>query len=119
MAAQQMMTDKLWKVNERWWAKYLTSITGQLAVRLPINGRGNQPDVDHPQYPTECKERKVIPQWLLKALSQADGGVKSDDQTPIVQVHLKSTPHEEDFVCMRLSSFEKLVHHSSQPRRSK
>lgn len=112
------MTDKLWKANERWWARRLTKITGKQAVRLPINGRGNQPDVDHPQYPTECKERKVIPQWLLKALDQADGGVTTDDQTPIVQVHMKNTSHEEDFVCMRLSSFERIVNPGGQHRRN-
>jgi hypothetical protein len=103
------MIDFCWNQNERWWAKHLTKITGLEARRLPINGRGNQPDVEHPLYPTECKERKVIPQWLLKALRQADGGVTTKEQTPIVQVHMKNTPHTEDFICIRLSNFEKLI----------
>ena len=111
------MADKLWKVNERWWAKRLSYITGIEAKRLPINGRGKQPDVDHPIFPTECKERQVIPQWLLKALRQADEGATKEGQTPIVQVHMKNTPHEDDFICIRLSNFERLVHSSGQCKR--
>jgi hypothetical protein len=103
------VADKLWKANERWWAKRLTDLTGKEARRLPINGRGKQPDVLHPDYPTECKERETIPAWITKALDQSEETIKNGEETPIVQIHLKNQNHEKDIVMMRLPTFERFV----------
>lgn len=106
--------DKLWKQNERWWAKWLTETTGIEARRLPINGRGSQADVTHPNYPTECKERGTVPSWILKALDQSEKAIKNEDETPIVQIHIKNKPHEEDIILMRLKTFERFIKPSSR-----
>lgn len=108
------MSDKLWKANERWWAAWLTKTTGKLAERVPINGRGKEADVKHPDYPTECKERGTIPSWILKALEQADQAIRNENETPIVQVHVKNKPHEEDIILMRLKTFERFIKPSSR-----
>lgn len=103
------MSDKLWKQNERWWARWLTEVTGKEAKRNPINGRGKEADVSHPDYPTECKERQTIPAWIIKALDQADCAIKNEEETPIVQVHVKNKPHEDDIILMRLHTFERFI----------
>lgn len=110
------MSDKLWKQNERWWARWLTEKTGKKARRLPINGRGSQADVTHPNYPTECKERGTIPSWIIKALDQSEAAVTNDAETPVVQIHVKNKPHEDDIILMRLSTFERFIKPQSRRR---
>jgi len=113
------MSDKLWKQNERWWAAWLTKVTGKTALRRPINGRGSEADVEHEDFPTECKERQTVPQWMIKALDQSEEAMTRVDQTPVVQVHVKNKNHEDDIIMMRLSTFERLINHNPRQKRKK
>lgn len=74
--------------------------------------------MSHPNYPTECKERQTIPAWIMKALDQADQAVKNPEETPIVQVHVKNKPHEEDIILMRLGTFERFIKPSTRNRKN-
>ena len=93
------MTDKLWKQTERAIAKTLKG------TRVPINGRGSQPDVRCDWLAIECKERQQVPAWLKAALQQAAAGAEPA-QLPIVVLHEKGKHHSSDLVVMTLSDFK-------------
>jgi hypothetical protein len=94
----------------------LTEKTGKQANRNPINGRGKEADVSHPNYPTECKERGTIPSWIIKALDQSEDAMTNENETPVVQIHVKNKPHEDDIILMRLSTFERFIKPQSRRR---
>lgn len=113
------MADKLWKANERWWAAYLTQLTGTPAHRNPINGRGKLADVSHKDYPTECKERGTVPSWIIKALDQAEDARTNGEETVVVQIHVKNKPHEQDIIMMRLPTFESFINKKQTKRKAR
>jgi hypothetical protein len=49
------MTDKCWKAAER---RIATLLGGK---RVPVNGRGDEPDVAHPWLAIEVKHRASLP----------------------------------------------------------
>lgn len=59
----------------------------------------------HEHLAIECKERKVIPQWLLHALDQAQMCAKRT-QLPIAILHQLNSRHDDDIVCVRLKDWE-------------
>ncbi len=87
-----------WKDLERVCARRLG---GQRAG--PTGRKGS--DVLHPLFAIECKERKVLPTWLLDAMSQSVGAAQVD-QTAIVVLHQLGARHDNDLVVMRLRDFE-------------
>ena len=92
-----LVAEKTWKMTERTIAKRLGG------ERLPVNGRGNQPDVQTPWLAIEVKHRKALPGWLKDAVRQAvaRGGRK----LPLVVLHEHGASHGEDIVCLRLADF--------------
>lgn len=69
-----------WKAEERRIAAALGT------VRNPSNGRVCA-DIDTPAYAIECKKRRSLPAWLLKAISQAQAACKGA-QRPVVVLSL-------------------------------
>src|SRR5579883_356937 len=97
------MPDRAWKKTERIVAQRLGG------VRLPVNGRGNQPDVRHPWLAIEVKHRRTLPRWLKDGVIQARRAAASasiGQQLPIVVLHEHGSPHADDLVVLRLDDFE-------------
>ena len=92
------MPDRAWKKTERAIARRLGG------ERLPVNGRGNQPDVRTPWLAVEVKHRRRLPGWLTAALAQASAD--AGRTLPLVVLHEAGQPHAEDIVCLRLADFE-------------
>ena len=90
------MADKLWKQHERRTARLLGG------ERVPVSGRGDGPDVAHPWLSIECKHRRTLPQWLLKALDQAKRAAKGE-QLPVAILHEQG--RRDSLVVMTLSDF--------------
>jgi hypothetical protein len=74
------MTEKAWKATER---KIASCLGGQ---RIPVNGRGDQPDIAHPALSIECKHRRTIPVSHTGALEQARKSA-TKDELPIAVLH--------------------------------
>lgn len=92
------MADKVWKATER-------AIAGRLGgERLPINGRGRQPDVMTTWLACEVKHRRQLPAWLLTAMRQAVAGA-GPSQLPIAVLHQLGQRHDSDLVVLRLGDF--------------
>lgn len=72
--------------------------------RVPVNGRGGQPDVTSSWCAAEVKTRKSLPQWLKDALRQARAGAR-DDQVPVVVLHELGTAYRDGIVCLSLQDF--------------
>ena len=88
-----------WKHVERAVAKRLG---GQ---RVPVSGRAGQPDIAHSWLAIEVKHRRKLPQWLTKALEQAERAARPD-QLPVAIIHRHGERHSEDLVVLRLRAFE-------------
>ena len=93
------MPDRAWKRTER---KIARRLGGE---RLPVNGRGNQPDVESPWLAVEVKHRRRLPVWLTAAVAQAVAGA-AEGHLPVVVLHEAGRRHAEDIVCLRLADFE-------------
>jgi hypothetical protein len=92
------MTDKCWKAAER---RIATLLGGK---RVPVNGRGDEPDVAHSWLAIEVKHRASLPSWLLSALNQAHKGATAE-QLPIAIVHQAGQRYEDSLVLVRLRDF--------------
>ena len=92
------MPDKPWKRTERTIAALLG---GQ---RLPVSGRGDRPDVQHPWLAVEVKHRRTLPQWLLDALRQAEQAA-TPEQLPVVVLHQRGQRYADSLVVVRLKAF--------------
>jgi hypothetical protein len=92
------MSDKAWKATERAIAHRLGG------ERLPVNGRGDRPDVQHPVFAVEVKHRRTLPTWLKAAMAQARRGAGAG-QLPVVVLHEAGSRHADDIVCVRLEDF--------------
>ncbi len=95
------MPDTAWKANERAVAKRLN---GQ---RVGPTGREGS-DVAHPLFSVECKERKELPEWLVRAMGQSRRAARPE-QIPIVVIHQLGRHHDSDLVMLRLADFEDLA----------
>ena len=91
---------KDWKQAERRIAKLLGG------RRIPVTGRqrGDVPDIEHDALSIEVKSRKVLPAWLLGALSQAQAASKNG-KVPVVVLHQDRAPYAESLVMVRLEDF--------------
>jgi hypothetical protein len=69
--------SEAWKAHERAIAKALGG------RRQPNTGRLS-PDVVSHQWAIEVKARRSLPQWLLKAVSQAQEGARATGRLPVV-----------------------------------
>lgn len=88
-----------WKHAERVIAKL---VGGQ---RIPVSGRSGQPDVQHPWLSIEVKHRKILPQWLIQAVGQAERAARPG-QLPVAVLHQHGQRYSEALVLMRLRDFE-------------
>jgi len=73
------MSELRWKAHERMIAKLLG---GQ---RLPVTGRPSA-DVVTPQWACEVKLRSRLPQWLERAVHQAEAAAKETGRTPLLVI---------------------------------
>ena len=78
------MSGQSWKREERTIAAALGG------HRNPNNGRA-QSDVTAPRFAVECKKRRSLPAWLLRAAEQARAGATAA-QTPITVLSLAPRP---------------------------
>ncbi len=88
-----------WKHVERAVAKRLG---GQ---RVPVSGRAGQPDIAHSWLAIEVKHRRKLPQWLTKALEQAEQAARPG-QLPIAVLHQHGDRYSESLVVLRLAAFQ-------------
>ena len=78
------MSGQSWKAEERTIA---AALGGR---RNPNNGRA-QSDVTAPRFGVECKKRRTLPAWLLRATLQARAGC-TGAQTPVTVLSLAPGP---------------------------
>lgn len=73
---------------------------------MPVTGRtrGDQPDVAHPLWGIEVKERQALPQWLLEAMQQARAAARGG-QVAVVVLHQAGQRHSDDLAILRLADF--------------
>jgi hypothetical protein len=88
-----------WKHAERQIAKRLGG------RRVPVTGRAGQPDVAHPWLSIEVKHRRRLPQWLIKAMEQAERSA-TPGQLPLAVVHKVGEWYGQSLVLLRLADFE-------------
>jgi len=89
-----------WKAHER-------------AVAKMVNGQrsGNRgaaaPDVTASWCVAECKQRKLLPQWLKDAMLQAENAAAgyTTPKLALVVLHESNGRRADDLVVMRLSEF--------------
>jgi len=91
--------DHRWKAAERAIAQRLGG------DRVPVNGRGNTPDIAHPWLAIEVKDRERLPIWLRRALDQAQAGARPG-QLPVAVLHEAGRRHDDDLVVLRLADFK-------------
>ena len=77
MSARKNCKDGRWKRHEREVARLLGG------VRQPNTGRRGA-DVLSPELAVEVKLRRSLPQWLLRALQQAEGAARETGRRPLV-----------------------------------
>ncbi len=93
------MGDSLWKATERHYAKLLGG------ERVPVHSTsGKECDVSTPCFSAEIKERKSLPAFLTKAMSQAVTNCEKG-KTPLLILHGKGKQHDGDLVVMRVKDF--------------
>ena len=94
------MRTSSWKRDER---KLAERLGGE---RVPVNGRGETSDIDHPWLAIECKRRKQVPDWLMSAMTQARAGNRDGTKLPVVLIHQAGRHYDNAMVVMRLADFE-------------
>ncbi|MDW8059233.1 MAG: hypothetical protein RMK01_04085 [Thermomicrobium sp.] len=92
------MSERRWKRVERRVARLLG------AQRVPVDGRGQAPDLTHPWLAVEVKSRQRLPQWLRSAMAQAVRTARPE-QLPLVVLHQVGHRWTEDLVLLRLADF--------------
>ncbi|GMQ79531.1 MAG: hypothetical protein BMS9Abin02_2129 [Anaerolineae bacterium] len=90
--------SKAWKHFERRVAKFFGG------KRIPINGRGDTEDVDHPWMAIECKYRKALPTYMTSGMAQAVANAE-DGQLPVVIAGQKGRDVADSFVVVRARDF--------------
>lgn len=95
-----------WKSAEREVAAHLGG------VRVPVNGRGYAPDVDHPLLSLEIKQTSNPPQRIERAVCQAERASEwcrqkqGAEKLPLAVIHQAGRPMGKSLVVMRLEDFE-------------
>lgn len=56
----------------------------------------------------EYKHRQQLPQWLKKAMKQAEADAEQDE-IPVAILHEKGSWHDKDIVMVRFNQFEKML----------
>tara|TARA_Y100000814_G_scaffold275350_1_gene234682 strand:- start:90 stop:422 length:333 start_codon:yes stop_codon:yes gene_type:complete len=103
-----------WKATER----YVAAALG--GTRIPVNGRGDTPDVEHPDFSIEVKRRSsayAFPKWLEKAFLQAKAAISDDcNDGTRVKIPLVVVEHaqgrgkpKQHYVMLTLNDFAELV----------
>jgi hypothetical protein len=91
-----------WKTAER---KIAAILGGR---RIPVSGRGDNPDIEHPALSVEVKARASFPAGLEDAMRQAELSAR-DGKTPAVVLHQDRRRYPDALVVCRLSEFADLV----------
>jgi len=89
------MPDKQWKRTER-------RIAHQFGAERTGPGRPNDPDIRTSWLSIEVKERYLLPEWILRALRDAQRKAKPD-QLPIAVLH--ETGSKDDLVVLSRKDF--------------
>lgn len=92
------MTDKRWKRHERTVARRLNG------RRVGPSGTSTA-DVVNDWLSVECKDRKVLPEWIKDAMQQSVAAA-TPSQLAIVVLHEAGQRHDNDLVVLRLGDFE-------------
>jgi len=94
------MADKRWKAAERSVAEVLGG------KRNPINGRGDEADVEHDWLAIEVKNRP-LPKWIIDGHMQAMKAriVSGKDKLPIVVLKPPRIPVMRGYVLMQMCDF--------------
>jgi len=81
----------------------------QTAKRLGGQRQGHLggSDVTTDDLAVECKSRKSLPLWLHQAMSQAEGHAGPMQQCVVV-LHEVGKRYDDDFVVMRMSTFQQM-----------
>jgi hypothetical protein len=98
------MTEKAWKYAER----RIAALLGGARVPVSGRGRGDAPDVHHPDLSIEVKSRKTLPAWLEDALKQAEASAR-DGQLPVAVLHGRRRRYRNALVVLRVSELAKLL----------
>ena len=53
----------------------------------------------------EAKERLHLPDWIKRAVAQAERNRTDKDQMAVAVLHQHGRPHEEDLVVLRFTEF--------------
>ena len=107
-----------WKRAEREVAAHLGG------VRVPVNGRGFAPDVDHPLLSLEIKQTSSPPQRIEKAVCQAERASEwcrrkqGVEKLPVAVIHQAGRPMGKSLVVMRLEDFEAWFRSGGEARRA-
>ena len=94
------MPDTRWKATER----RVAALLGGRRVPVSGRGRGDQPDIAHPWFALEVKDRATLPAWLLDALDQAERSA-TPAQLPVAVLHQAGDRHDAALVVLRLKDF--------------
>jgi hypothetical protein len=75
-------------------------------VRIPVSGRGRRgnPDIDHSELAVEVKSRRRLPEWIGKAMKQAEN-LATGGRLPVAVLHQDRTRYADSLVLMRLKDF--------------
>ena len=95
-----MKRSTCWKNAEKKVAEYLG---GERVTRGADFGKSDC-DVRHPVFAIEVKERKLVSQFLIDVVKQADK-YNNGRQLSIGVLHEKGERHDNDLVLVRLSDF--------------
>jgi hypothetical protein len=98
------VTEKAWKYAER----RVAALLGGARVPVSGRGRGDAPDVHHPDLSIEVKSRKTLPAWLEDALKQAEASAR-DGQLPVAVLHGRRRRYGDALVVLRASELAKLL----------
>jgi len=88
-----------WKRVEREIAKRLNG------RRVPVSGRAGQPDIAHPLLAIEVKHRRRLPQWLTRAVEQAEEAARPG-QLAVAVLHEAGERYGRSLAVIRLADLE-------------
>jgi hypothetical protein len=93
--------SKAWKDHEK---RAAASIDGQRTSR-PY---ANLPDAVSGQVIVECKTRKALPQWLWRAVEQAQSYI-ANGELAVVSLHEKRRHQQNDLAVLKWPDFVRLI----------
>ena len=105
------MSDKLWKATERFYARILKGKRNPVALQQKHLGE-ELADVTSSELKiaAEIKQSKNPPlKTIRKALQQAEDGKPTLDYNALAIFHKTGDRHNNDVVCMLLSTAKRLI----------